>query len=193
MSGRRIAGVVVTGECVANVLRAGKRTIEVFSPVPETASFFTSYFDHSRNAFVAVFEDESFSPIADGGLIPILSQPVVSEDELPPPPALEARPEKPDVRDRGTANGLRRGPLELRHLDYATPEIVFWQSTEAPGSKPSCYMLASWERPLNAPRHWDLRFSNTRPWGAEVNQKDFFALAKIGQQWLETNRQRPAD
>ena len=72
---RRQVGVIITGKSVALLARAGKREIDVSSPVPETASFFTSYFDHSRNAYVAVFEDESFDPVGDGALIPILSDP----------------------------------------------------------------------------------------------------------------------
>jgi len=72
---RRQVGVIITGKSVALLARAGKREIDVSSPVPETASFFTSYFDHSRNAYVAVFEDESFDPVGDGALVPILSDP----------------------------------------------------------------------------------------------------------------------
>ena len=69
---RRLAGIIITGETVASIVRAGKRIIDVSSNVPATASFFTSYFDHSRNAFVAVFEDDSFDCIADGCLIPLV-------------------------------------------------------------------------------------------------------------------------
>ncbi len=80
MSGnRRLAGVIITGEAVASIARAGKRSIDVSSPVPATASFFTSYFDHSRNAYVAVFEDDSFGLIAPGALIPLLGPCSVTE------------------------------------------------------------------------------------------------------------------
>ena len=72
---RRLAGVVVTGEVVAAIVKAGKRSIDVSSPVPATATFFTSYFDHSRNAYVVVFEDESFDRHCEGGLIPLLNEP----------------------------------------------------------------------------------------------------------------------
>lgn len=73
MTARRLARVLLTGECVAGFVRAGRRTIDVHSPVPETASFFTSYFDHSRNAYVAIFEDESFGRVAGGAVIPLLN------------------------------------------------------------------------------------------------------------------------
>lgn len=80
---RRLAGLVVTGECVGMMSRSGDRTITVDSPVPETASFFTSYFDHSRNAYVCVFEDESFDPVAEGAIIPILDRPAwVTEHQV---------------------------------------------------------------------------------------------------------------
>jgi len=72
---RRVAGLFVTGECVGMMARSGCRTITVDSPVPETASFFTSYFDHSRNVYVCVFEDDSFAPVAEGAIIPILERP----------------------------------------------------------------------------------------------------------------------
>jgi hypothetical protein len=79
---RRLAGVIITGEDVALLALEGQRVVHVSSPVPATASFFTSYFDHSRNAYVAVFEDDSFGPIASGGLIPILCNPVASVTEF---------------------------------------------------------------------------------------------------------------
>ena len=80
MSGnRRLAGVIITGDAVAAIVRAGKRSIDVSSPVAETASFFTSYFDHSRNAYVAVFEDDSFDLIASGALIPLLGPCSITE------------------------------------------------------------------------------------------------------------------
>ena len=80
---RRLAGLIITGESVALLARAGKRTIDVSSPLPETASFVTSYFDHARNAYVAIFEDESFEPVGDGALIRILTDPCsVTESRL---------------------------------------------------------------------------------------------------------------
>ncbi len=72
---RRLAGVIITGEAMAESTREGRRTIHVCSPVPATASFFTPYFDHSRNAFVAVFEDDSFSPVRPGDIFPMLCKP----------------------------------------------------------------------------------------------------------------------
>ena len=79
---RRLMGVIITGEAVADIARTGKRIIDVSSLVPETASFFTSYFDHSRNAFVVVFEDDSFGPVASGALIPLLCNPVAVVTEF---------------------------------------------------------------------------------------------------------------
>ncbi len=73
---RRLAGVVITGEDVAEIAREGKRSINVVcSSVPASALFFTSHFDHSRNAFVVIFEDESFGLIPPGGVIPLLPWP----------------------------------------------------------------------------------------------------------------------
>ncbi len=72
---RRLAGVIITGEAVASIVRVGKRSIDVSSPVPVTASFFTSYFDHSLNAFVVVFEDDSFDLMYPGSEIPLVNGP----------------------------------------------------------------------------------------------------------------------
>ncbi len=69
---RRLAGVIITGEAIAEFVREGQRTVHVCSGVPATASFFTSYFDHSRNAFVAVFEDDSFGLVSAGCKITML-------------------------------------------------------------------------------------------------------------------------
>lgn len=74
---RRLASLIITGDCVASLARAGRRSIDVSSPVPETASFFTSYFDHSRNAYVAIFEDASFDRVPEGAVIPLLTDPCV--------------------------------------------------------------------------------------------------------------------
>ncbi|KKL82274.1 hypothetical protein LCGC14_1986450 [marine sediment metagenome] len=68
----RVMGVIITGEAVSALAREGKRTIEVSSGVPETATFFKSWFDHSRNFYVAAFEDESFDPVEAGCEIPLL-------------------------------------------------------------------------------------------------------------------------
>ena len=72
---RRLVGVIITGKAVASIVRAGKRSIDVSSPVPATALFYTSYFDHSRNAFVAVFEDDSFGLVSAGCEITMLYMP----------------------------------------------------------------------------------------------------------------------
>ena len=74
---RRLMGVIVTGDTVAEFVREGKRTIEVPSTVPETATFVMAWFDHERNAFVTVFQDVSFDRVADGCSIPILFMPNV--------------------------------------------------------------------------------------------------------------------
>lgn len=75
---RRLYGFVVSGQIIGAMARHGKRTIEVSSPVPESATFFTAYFDHARNAFVCIFEDASFDPVAEGGLIPVGIGPTIT-------------------------------------------------------------------------------------------------------------------
>lgn len=75
---RRLYGFVVTGEAIGEIAKQGQRTIDVSSPVPDSAAFFSAYFDHARNAFVCVFEDDSFSPVAEGALIPVDVGPMVT-------------------------------------------------------------------------------------------------------------------
>ena len=75
---RRLYGFVVTGEAIGEIARHGKRTIDVSSPVPDSATFFSAHFDHARNAFVCVFEDVSFSPVAEGALIPVDIGPTIT-------------------------------------------------------------------------------------------------------------------
>ena len=71
---RRLMGVIITGEAVAAVVREGfRRKQYVRSEIPESAKFYTAHFSHERNAFVAVFEDPSFAPVAEGGLIPLMN------------------------------------------------------------------------------------------------------------------------
>lgn len=65
------------------IARSGTRVLSVESPIPETAKFFTAWFSHERNAFVCVFEHESFSPVADGALIPIGHGPVITDNSTP--------------------------------------------------------------------------------------------------------------
>lgn len=72
---RRLAGLVVTGEAISEFVKSGTRFVGVESPVPDTATFFTSYFDERRNAFVLVFEDDSFALVPEGDMIPILYEP----------------------------------------------------------------------------------------------------------------------
>lgn len=75
---RRLYGFVVTGKTIGEIARQGRRTIDVSSPVPDSATFFNAYFDHARNAFVCVFEDGSFSPVAEGALIPVDVGPTIT-------------------------------------------------------------------------------------------------------------------
>ena len=75
---RRLYGFVVTGEVIGEIARQGQRTIYVASPVPDSATFFSAHFDHARNAFVCVFEDASFSPVAEGALIPVDVGPTIT-------------------------------------------------------------------------------------------------------------------
>jgi hypothetical protein len=84
--------------------------------------------------------------------------------------------------------GSRIGPLELRHLSGAQPEIVFWTPTKAPGGAPFCHVLAHWTRYLDRPGEWYLSFCGARPLAPEVNRKDFLRLAETGQNWLKENR-----
>lgn len=75
-SPRKLCGVLVTGELIAEMARSGERRYAVESQLPESAVFHTAYFDQSRNAFVCVFEDDSFPPL-DNASIPIIDKPVI--------------------------------------------------------------------------------------------------------------------
>ena len=77
---RRLYGFLVAGEVLGVFFRNGNRSFKVTGPVPESASFWSAYFDHSRNAFVVVFEDESFPPVAGGEEIPIGAGPDIHLD-----------------------------------------------------------------------------------------------------------------
>jgi len=68
---RRLYGFIVSGDVLGEFCRNGNHAFKVTGPVPESASFWSSHFDPSRNAFVVVFEDESFPPVAEGAVIPI--------------------------------------------------------------------------------------------------------------------------
>lgn len=69
------------------MIREGFRTIEVGKAIPPSAEFYTAYFSHDRNAFVCVFEDESFGSICDGALIPVDLQPWIVEIGINDEPA----------------------------------------------------------------------------------------------------------
>ena len=79
---RRIVGVIIRGEAVASIVREGKRTIEVTKGLPETAKFYGAHFDHFRNAFVAVFQDDSFDLVADGEMFPLRDTPHIVTTSL---------------------------------------------------------------------------------------------------------------
>jgi len=54
-------------------LRSGHKTIafETRGPIPESAIFYTSWWDTERSCWVVVFEDKSFSEVPEGDRIPI--------------------------------------------------------------------------------------------------------------------------
>jgi len=80
---------------------------------------------------------------------------------------------------------FRRGPLEVRRLNEARPEIVFWQPpAKIPGSVPFCFTVASWTEDGGC----GLRFCGDRPFRDEIDFTDFMALAKAGQKWLTAHR-----
>ena len=68
---RRLCGFYVSGEVISQFCRNGPRQFSVGSLVPDTAQFFSAYFDQSRSAFVCIFEDETFPLLSDGAFIPI--------------------------------------------------------------------------------------------------------------------------
>lgn len=68
---RRLKGVLITGRLLEMFLLSRTVNIKIQSSIPETATFYTAYFDHSRNAFVVFFEDESFDCVPEGELVPI--------------------------------------------------------------------------------------------------------------------------
>lgn len=117
---RRLLGFVLTGESLGMVARsAGVRTISVESPIPESATFFTAFFCHERNAFVCVFEDESFARVCEGGLIPIVECPTITEldqqpqtDPAQPKQAIEYNTCKTCLAADGRAGLLFNGECE---------------------------------------------------------------------------------
>jgi hypothetical protein len=72
---QRLRGFIVTGQVIAEFCAKGERRVSVQSDIPEEAIFRFAYFANERNAFICVFEHESFYPIADGALIPIFPGP----------------------------------------------------------------------------------------------------------------------
>ena len=68
---RRLKSFLVSGRAVATHLRDGWRTIIVESTCPESAIFYTAFFDNQRNCFQVIMEDDSFNPVAEAGVIPI--------------------------------------------------------------------------------------------------------------------------
>lgn len=75
---RHLRGVIVSGNAIALFARAGTRAIKVSPDVPEDAEFYTAYFDHSRNAFICVFEHPSFDRICNGAVIPLAEGPEIT-------------------------------------------------------------------------------------------------------------------
>ena len=75
---RKLKGFIVSGEVVGEFCRNGRRAFTVSGPLPETAKFWSAHFDHSRNSFVCLFEDESFDSVPEGSTIPIVHGPVVT-------------------------------------------------------------------------------------------------------------------
>ena len=61
---RKIEGRTVTVEVFADLARRENH-------VPESAIFISAYFDHGRNAFVCLFEDESYESVPEGTVIPV--------------------------------------------------------------------------------------------------------------------------
>ena len=77
---RRLKGFLVTPECIAQISRRCEaKTIRIDSLVPETAQFFSAWFDHEKRSFVCVFEDESFGEVYEGAAIPVIYGPEVTE------------------------------------------------------------------------------------------------------------------
>lgn len=83
MDQNRMAGILISGECLASFIRNGERHFKVDSPVPDTAVFSHAMFDQQRNCFTAFFRDESFAVVGEGAVIPILEDlPTITELEL---------------------------------------------------------------------------------------------------------------
>ena len=89
---RRLYAFLVTGEMIAQFCRNGEHAFTVEGPVPDTARFFCAHFDHARNAFVCIFEDDSFDEVAEGEYIPLGIGPTLKSD-TPEEPCEDNEPE----------------------------------------------------------------------------------------------------
>lgn len=63
---------IVTGDAIAAILACGQKQIRTDSDVPMGAEFRGAYFDPQRQAFLIVLEHDSFEPVREGELIPVL-------------------------------------------------------------------------------------------------------------------------
>lgn len=53
----------VTGEAIAEIFKIGQKIIDTKNGLPESARFYTAYFDHQHRSFICIFEDESFPQV----------------------------------------------------------------------------------------------------------------------------------
>lgn len=81
---RKLQGITVTSEAIASLCKTA---------VPASAKFSHAYFDSGRNAFVCVFEDESFKDVPEGHYIPVDVDNLRQQLSRRPIPVL--RPETP--------------------------------------------------------------------------------------------------
>lgn len=77
---RRLAGVYATPQVIGAFVLNGECHMRISSPIPETANFFSAYFDQARNVFVVIYEDDSFEVVPEGAKVPILERSVVVTD-----------------------------------------------------------------------------------------------------------------
>lgn len=85
---RRLYGFQVSDTVIGMFCTNGNRSFSVTGPIPETAKFWSAYFDNERNNFVVIFEDESFPPVEEGQPIPIdRIGPMIKEIKLSTPEA----------------------------------------------------------------------------------------------------------
>lgn len=74
---RRLRSFLLSPEILESFALPGKRVVKIHSEIPKTAKFFSSFYDHERRSYVAIFEDESFIPVPFGSHIPIGPSPTV--------------------------------------------------------------------------------------------------------------------